>query len=158
KLMAEQKKVKEKIDKLNEQYAALSEKLAKAEPAPQQGDKSKNDPKTDKQGQEKAGPKLTAEELKKLAELQKELAALAGSEERNAAEAKQLNDDLKKSIEQAKASKQLELPQTLFDQMDATQRAFDRMVANALRDLAKDLKDDSDPKKGKPDVKDLKDK
>jgi hypothetical protein len=42
--------------------------------------------------------------------------------------------------------------------MAATQRAFDRMVANALKNLGKDLRDGSDTKKGVPDLKDIKDK
>ena len=41
--------------------------------------------------------------------------------------------------------------------MSATQRLFDKMVAQAMKGLSKDLRDGADSKAGRPDVKDLKD-
>jgi hypothetical protein len=155
KLMADQKKVKASIDKLEKEYAKLSEKLNAPVEEPRPEDKTKQVDKNAK-NEDPVRSKLTPEELKRLAELQKELAKLAGDEERNAETARQVNEDLKKSIDEA--GKLDLLPQEVVKQMSATQRLFDRMVAQALKDLGKDLKDGSDTKKGKPDLKDIGDK
>ncbi len=156
KLMADQKKVKAGIDKLNKEYAKLDEKLRAAEIDPNREDKTKIDPKTGKPEVRKDGPKLTPEEMKRLAELQRELAKLAADENRNAETARQVNEDLKRSIDQAR---QLDLlPKAVANQMSATQRLFDRAVARALKGLGKDLQEGSNPKTGKPDLPDLKGK
>jgi hypothetical protein len=155
KLLADQKKANATMEKLEKEYAKLSEKLAASQESPQPDDKTKPLDKTGKP-EDKNSPKLTPEELKRLAELQKELAKLGLEEDKNAEAARQINEELKKSI--AEAGKLELLPKAVVDQMNATQRLFDKMVAKALKDLGKDLKDSSDPKSGKPDVKDLKDK
>ena len=156
KLIAEQKKVKARIDQLNKEYAKLDEKLRASEAEPKAEDKTKIDPKTGKPMVVPPAPKLTAEEMKRLAELQKELAKLAGDENRNAEAARQINEDLKKSIDDGR--KLDLLPKAVADQMSATQRLFDQMVARALKDLGKDLQEGSNPKTGKPDLPDLKGK
>jgi hypothetical protein len=157
KLIAEQKKVKARIDQLNKEYAKLDEKLRASETEVKPDDKTKIDPKTGKpEKAPPAGPKLTADEMKRLADLQKELAKLAGDENRNAEAARQINEDLKRSIDEGR--KLDLLPRAVAEQMSSTQRLFDRMVARALKDLGKDLQDSSNPKTGKPDLPDLKGK
>ncbi len=153
-LIAEQKKIKGRVDVLNKEYAALDQKLREAEAKIE--DRTQLDPKTGKPVPVPAGPKLNPEEMKRLAELQKELAKLAGDENRNAETARQVNEELKKSIENARNLDLL--PKAVAEQMSATQRLFDRMVAKALKDLAKDFQQGSDPKAGKPDLADLKQK
>src|SRR5207248_3112745 len=134
----------------------LDDKLRAAEADKQAEDKTKVDPKTGKPVVAPAGPQLTAEEMKRLAELQKELAKLAGDENRNAETARQINEDLKKSIDDAR---KLDLmPKAVADQMSATQNLFDRMVAKSMKDLGKDLNDGATPKTGKPNLPDLKGK
>jgi hypothetical protein len=154
KLMADQKKVKESVDKLDKEYAKLAEKLNSIKETEKPEDKTKPADKNVKPKDELKS-KLTPEEQKRLAELQKELAKLAGDEERNAEMARQVNEELKKSIDEA--GKLDLLPQAVLNQMGATQRLFDKMVAQALKDLGKDLKDSAGAK-GKPDVPDLKNK
>ncbi len=155
KLMSDQKKVKAGIEKLEKEYAALTEKLNKVKDEVKPADKTKPDDKTAKP-EEPLSSKLTREEQKRLAELQKELAKLAGDEERNAETARQVNEELKKSIEEA--GKLDLLPQAVLGQMASTQKLFDKMVAQALKNLGKDLKDGADTKSGKPDLPDLKNK
>jgi hypothetical protein len=154
KLMADQKKVKESIDKLDKECAKLSEKLDAIKDVEKPQDKTKPGEKATKPD-EALKSQLTPEEQKRLAELQKELAKLAGDEERNAQTARQVNEELKKSIDEA--GKLDLLPQSVLGQMSSTQRLFDKMVAQALKNLGQDLKDSAGAG-GKPDVPDLKNK
>jgi hypothetical protein len=154
KLMADQKRITESIDKLGKEYAKLAEKLNTIKETEKPDDKTKPADKNTKPDDELKS-KLTPEEQKRLAELQRELAKLAGEEDRNAETARQVNEDLKKSIDEA--GKLDLIPQAVQAQMAATQRLFDKMVAQALKDLGKDLKDSAGAK-GKPDVPDLKNK
>jgi hypothetical protein len=153
KLLAEQKKTNTSLEKLEKEYAKLSEKLVKQKEA-EARPAEKKDPNDKTKPAEKNPSKLTPEELKRLGELQKELAKLAGEEERNAEAARQINEQLKKSIDEA--GKLDLLPKPVVEQMSATQRLFDKMVAQAMKGLSKDLKEGADTKAGKPDVKDLK--
>ncbi len=155
KLMADQKKVKATHRQAQQGIRQAGREAGGTSEAEKPDDKSKPDDKTGKPDDEPDAPKLTAEEMKRLAELQRELAKLAGDEERNAETARQVNEDLKKSIEEA--GKLDLIPQAVQAQMAATQRLFDKMVAQALKDLGKDLKDSAGAK-GKPDVPDLKNK
>jgi hypothetical protein len=154
KLIADQKKVQAGIDKANKEYAALTEKIKAREEEAASAEGSKVPDKS--KPQDTPQVKLTPEEAKRLAELQKELAKLAGDEQRNAGAAQKISDDLKKSAEDA--GKLEMMPRPLVNQMKSTQSAFDKLVAKAMRDLGKRLGDGADPKKGTPDLKDLKDR
>src|SRR5262249_1109745 len=111
-LIAEQKKVQGGLEKTTREYAALTEKVRARQEA--SAETEKVDPKTGKP-QPPAPVKLSPEEAKRLAELQKELAKLAGDEERNATTARQMNEELKRSVEQA--GKLEMLPQDVTQQM-----------------------------------------
>src|SRR5262249_1769728 len=118
-------------------------------------EKGRIDPKTGKPIEDTT-PKLTPEEAKHLAALQKLLADLSKAEAKNADTARQFSDDLKRSTEQGG---KLELmPQPLLEEMKSTQSAFDRMVARAMSDLAKKLGEGADPKKVTPNLKELKER
>jgi hypothetical protein len=151
-LIAEQKKVQGQIEKLNKEYAALTEKVqAQADRQPQETGKATPQP----------GPKdkvhdlkLDPETAKRLAELQKELAKLGKQEEQNTNLAQQISNDLAKAAEQA--GKLEMLPQPVADQMQATQQMFQNMVADAMRDLGRRMSQGADPKQTPaPDLKDL---
>ncbi|HWG45822.1 MAG TPA: hypothetical protein VN688_23880 [Gemmataceae bacterium] len=151
KLIAEQKKVQGTMEKLNKEYATLTEKVraenetkpeATKPASPQTKDKDKT-------------PKLDPESAKRLAELQKELAKLAKEEEKNASQAQQISDDLKKAVEQA--DKLEMLPKPVAEQMEQTRETFQNMVADAMRDLGQRMNRDADAKQTPaPDLKDLK--
>ncbi len=155
KLMGEQKKIRDQIVKAEREQAPFIEKLKdRAEetvPTPPKG-------KEEKPGKfpEVPTPKLSPEEQKRLAELQKLLASLGKEEAKNAETAKKISDDLNTAAEQA--GKLELLPKPLVAQMKGTQSAFDKMVAKAMRDLGKRLDDGGDPKKALPDLKDAKDR
>jgi hypothetical protein len=154
KLIGDQEKVRTAIDKSKKEYADLAEKVKAREEAGVKDPGKADDPKI--KAEDAPVVKLSPEEEKRLAELQKELAKLAGEEDKNAKAANQINEDIKKEID--KAGKVDLLPKPMVDQMKATQNAFDKMVAKAMKDLAKRLGDDADPKKGAPDLNDLKDR
>jgi hypothetical protein len=155
KLIGEQAKVQQSIEKLNKEYAQLTDSIRERQEAAQAEVEGKIDPKT---GKPQAAPqvKLSPEEAKRLAELQHELAKLAGEEKRNADMAKQIGEDFKKAVEQAEKLQMM--PQAVANEMKGVQNAFDKLVAKALQDLQKLMAEGADPKKGAPDVKDLKDR
>jgi hypothetical protein len=152
-LIAEQKKVQESIEKLNKEYVPLTEKVQKQ--AEEQAAESKpTTPQTAPKDQDKT-PKLDPESAKRLAELRKELDKLAKEEEKNASQAQQISSDLQKAVEQA--DKLDTLPKPIADQMQKTQEAFQNLVADAMRDLGKQMSRDADAKQtASPDLKDLK--
>jgi hypothetical protein len=138
-LMATQKKIQEQIEKVHKEYAPVAEKVQKAMDAAEKA-RDKADPKHTAP----APPvKLDPELAKKFADLQKEMAKLAQQEEANAAVAKQFADDLAKSVEQA--SKLDLLPKEVVKQMQATSDAFDRLIAGAMKNMAKDMARDAAP-------------
>lgn len=156
KLLAEQKKVKEKVDELNKENAQLTEKLDKIKEETPPGPKEKADA-TKPEEEKKPATQLTPEEQKRLDELRKELAKLGDEENKVAQHADQFNQDLKRATEEA--NKLDLLPKPVANEMAATQRAFEDLVANAMKNLGKDLKDSGDPqKKDTPDLNDLKGK
>src|SRR6185437_9893103 len=107
---------------IQKEYAPLSEKLTASKDEVKPNDRTKPDDKTPKPAENPLS-KLTPEEQKRLAELQRELAKLAGEEQKNAETARQVNEHLKKSIDEA--GKLDLLPKPVVDQMAATQRLFD---------------------------------
>ncbi len=152
KLIAEQKKVQDSVEKLDKEYATLADKVreqAEAKPEPAKT----GQPQTTPKDKDKT-PKLDPESAKRLAELQKELAKLAKQEEQNASQAQQISNDLAKAVEQA--NKLEMLPKPVADQMKETQQTFQNMVADAMRDLGQRMNQDADAKQTPaPDLKDL---
>jgi hypothetical protein len=152
KLIAEQKKVQESLEKVNKKYAGLTEKLAsRVENKPEDTKRIGPEiPAKDKPLLQKLDP----ESAKRLAELQKELAKLAQQEKQNTNLAQQINNDLARAAEQA--GKLEMLPRAVADQMQATQQTFQQMVADAMRDLGQRMTQDASPNQTQaPDLKDL---
>lgn len=151
KLIAEQKKVQSNIEKLNKEYAAMTDKVR--DKADTKDEESKPaQPRTIK-NQDKT-PKLDPETAKRLAELRKQLAQLGKEEEKNASQAQQISSDLAKAVEQA--GKLEMLPKPIAEQMQATQQAFQNQVADAMRDLGRQMNRDADGKQTPaPNLKDL---
>jgi hypothetical protein len=155
-LIGEQKKVQEKLEKMSGQYAELIAKREAFNKETLAGNlETKVDPKTGQKEPEPA-PKLDPELAKKLAELQKELAALSKDEDKNAKTADQLNTELAKMTEQANQLQML--PRPIAEQMQQTQKTFEQMVAQAMKDMTAQTTQAADPKQGLPDLKGMKDK
>jgi hypothetical protein len=152
KLIAEQKKVQDSVEKLNKEYATLADKVREQTETKPEANKTVP-PQTAPKDKDKT-PKLDPESAKRLAELQKELAKLAKQEEQNASQAQQISNDLSKAVEQA--NKLEMLPKPVADQMKETQQTFQNLVADALRDLGQRMNQDADAKQTPaPDLKDL---
>lgn len=144
KLIADQKTVQTSIEKLNKEYAGLTEKLKAAEEAAR-AESPKVDP-TGKPLPPDPASKIDPETVKRLAEVQKELAKLAQQEQANAGTADQLNKDFAKAADDA--AKLDLLPKPIADQMKAAQQTFEQMVAQAMSELSRDLARSGDPKGG----------
>ncbi|HEY7310093.1 MAG TPA: hypothetical protein VH643_12095 [Gemmataceae bacterium] len=150
-LIAEQKKVQDSIEKLNKEYAAITDKVRdKADIKPEDG----KPPQPQTAPKDKT-PKLDPETAKRLDELRKQLDKLSKEEDKNASQAQQISSDLAKAVEQA--DKLEMLPKPVAEQMQATQQAFQNLVADALRDLGRQMNRDADAKQTPaPDLKELK--
>ncbi len=156
-LMAEQKKVQEKLDKMTARYADLTAKIDAINKDALAGKyDTKLDPKTGQKEPVDVASKLDPALAKKLAELQKELAALSKDEDKNAKTAEQINAEFAKMAEQANQLQML--PRPIADQMQQAQQTFQQMVAQAMKDLTAKMAQGGDPKKSPADLKGLKDK
>jgi hypothetical protein len=144
-LIGQQQKIQGSMEKLNRDYATLTEKSQnQAKPD------GKTDPGQVKPQDKNPNDKLDPETAKKLQELQKELAKLAQQEQQNTQTAQQLSNDLATAAEQAS---QLEmLPRAIADQMQATQQAFQHRGVEAMRDLGQQMSRGADPKAGMPNL------
>lgn len=152
KLIAEQKKVQDTIEKLNKEYAALTDKVREQADAKAEQDKVAQ-PQTAPKEQDKT-PKLDPETAKRLDELRKQLDQLAKEENKNASQAQQISNDLAKAVEQA--DKLEMLPKPIAEQMQTTQQLFQNKVADAMRDLGRQMGRDADRKQTPaPDLNDL---
>ncbi|HTU21161.1 MAG TPA: hypothetical protein VMG10_24115 [Gemmataceae bacterium] len=141
KLIAEQKKVQGTIEKLNKEYAKLTDEVReKAEAKSEEQDPAK----TQRTKFPDRTPNLVPETAKQLAELRKQLDQLSKEEDKNASQAQQISNDLAKAVEQA--GKLEMLPRPIAEQMQATQQAFQNHVADAMRDLGRQMSRDADGK------------
>jgi hypothetical protein len=150
-LIAKHKQVQQNVDKVNKEYAAVTEKVAQAEKKREEEDKGK----PLEAGKPPKPLDLDPETAKRLAELRQQLEKLAQEQKQNAAVAEQISKDFAQSVEQARKAEML--PRAIADQMDATQRTFQRMVADAMQDLGQRMSRDADAKQTTtPDLPDLK--
>jgi hypothetical protein len=97
-LMAEQRKVQTTLEKFDREYATLTDKVRKE--AENKAEESKTAPGQKPTNQDRM-PKLDPETAKRLAELRKQLEALAREQVKNASQAQQISSDLAKAVEQA---------------------------------------------------------
>jgi hypothetical protein len=155
-LIAEQKKVQTALEKATTQYAELTAKIDKLKEEALKGNlPGKVDPKTGQKDPDLTS-KLDPEMAKKLAELQKELAALSKEEDKNTKLAEQLNTELARATEQAGQLQML--PRPIADQMQLTQRDFEKAALQGMKDLLGQMNRGADPKQGPPDLKGMKQK
>jgi hypothetical protein len=138
-LIAEQKKIKEDIEKLHKTYAGVAEKY-QAALNEARAREALADPKKPHVVEQ---PRLDPQAARQVAEMQKELARLADKERQNAALAQQMAGDLARAVEQA--NKLDMLPRPIAEQMEATQRQFQQLVADAMRNLGQEMGQASQP-------------
>ncbi len=171
-LITKQKAVQEKLEKLEEKYNPLTEKVeaaqaeaekaadaaAKEQAAKEQAAKeqAKNDPA--KPDATKPMPpvtpptppevKLDAEAQKLLNELKQELAQLQQQEQQNAAAAEQLKEQLKALA--AEADKQQLVPPQLQREIQNLSEAFQEAAVSPLKELAAEIQKSTQPKQNDP--------
>ncbi|MEO1995522.1 MAG: hypothetical protein ABGZ17_09630, partial [Planctomycetaceae bacterium] len=138
KLIGEQNKVQETVEKLAKKYKPVSEKLeqakveaveklAKADPA------KPVDPQTLKPEDIAKATELDADTTKALAELRSELGEVAKLENQNLQLGKQVASELAELSKQA--PDQQMLPPEVARQLDTVQKAFQQMAVQPLEDL-----------------------
>ena len=138
-LVAQQEKVKAKVQELEEKYKPLSEKIEKAQAEAAEAEKTDPaDPKADPKAkpEPKVPPKpvaLSPEEQKQLDELKKQLAEVTAQENKNAALSEQVKTDLKNLAEQAQKNDLL--PPQIAEQMKNLEQAFQEAVARLFKML-----------------------
>jgi len=152
-LIAQQKKVQEKVEKTTTEYAQTADKVRKEQEAAAAKEPPADPMKPVSQPQPKPQPTLDPETAKQLAELEKQLNDLAQQENKNAQDAAQLNNDLAKAADQA--DKLQTLPQPLVEQMQALQQAFEKTAVKGMQNLAQQFNNGANPQAPAPDLKDL---
>jgi predicted nucleic acid-binding Zn-ribbon protein len=149
KLLAEQSKVRERVEQLAAKYAPLMEKVEAAQAelreAPQ------GDPKVADALKQGTSLNLDPEAAKVLEALKKELGELGGKEQQNVQTAQQVAGELARSADQM--SKMPMIPRQLSDQMKAAQQLFQQMAVPSLQDLAGRMTRGAEPRQAPPDLK-----
>ncbi|HEX5447473.1 MAG TPA: hypothetical protein VFW87_26900, partial [Pirellulales bacterium] len=148
-LIDEQAKVKETVEKLEDEYAPLERTIEEAEAkareqARQQAAANPQAPPPNPQ------PQLDAAATQQLNELRQKLAEAAGKEEQNANVGKQLANELAQAAQQAERLQML--PPELVGEMKAAQQAFDQLAAKPMEGLAKQLRQASTPAQNDPNL------
>jgi hypothetical protein len=153
-LLAQQGKVREAVDNLNEKYAPLMEKVKAAQAeAARTEDRERNPAQPKPATPDLAGLKLDPEAAKMLQELQKELAQLGQQEQQNVQLGQEVANDMARTVEQMAHLRMM--PQSLTQQMQSVQQLFQQRAVPALQDLAGRMAKGADPKGAPPDTKDL---
>jgi hypothetical protein len=147
KLIADQAKVREAVEKLNVKYAPLGDKIkaAQAKAQPPAGSPQANDPARPQV------PELDPETAKQLQALRQELAELAKQEDQNTQLGQQIGAEMKNAAEQA--GKLPLMPSQVADQLDALAKLFQQAAVRPLQDLAGRMNKGKDPKEAAPDMK-----
>lgn len=157
KLIADQAKVQEQVEKLTAKYEPLSKKIqeaqeiaqakAKAEQAnqPPPADPTKPPPPVPPKPLE-----LDPETAKQLEALRQELAPLAQQEEQNTALSKQVAQELNAAVEQTKTLETL--PPQLVNQFLQLPQRFDQAAVQPLQNLANEMKQGAAPQQPPPDL------
>jgi hypothetical protein len=149
-LIAEQKKVKEKIDQVQAKYDALNTKVqaaveeARAKATPKDGQPPKDVP----------PPAIDLKDAQQMAELRKELNDLFGQEQKNVGAAAALDQELKNLA--ANAQKASLLNGEITKQMQDLAGQFKGAALDPLQDLAGRLQQGANSAATPPDLKDTK--
>lgn len=153
KLIAEQAKVREAVEKLALKYATVDDKIKEAQAKTKPPEPGK-DPRTGRPiPPQPKPPQLDPETERQLQELRKELAQLARQEQQNAELGKQIAADLAKTVEQA--SKLAMLPRDIAEQMQGLQQLFQERALGPLQNLAQEMQQGANARQSPPDVKQL---
>jgi hypothetical protein len=151
KLLAEQAKVRDAVEKLNAKYAPLMEKVKEAQAeARTKAEGTAKDKDTAPAAQDL---KLDPESARLLQELQKELGQLAQKEQQNVQLGQQVSAELAKAAEQMANLKMM--PQPLVQQMQAVQQMFQQRTVPALQNLQGQMSNSATPKQPPADLKGL---
>jgi hypothetical protein len=153
KLIAEQAKVREAVEKLAAKYATVDDKLKEARSKALLPEPAK-DPRTGRPiPPQPKPPQLDPETEKQLQELRKELAQLARQEQQNVELGKQIAADLARAVEQA--NKLAMLPRDVAEQMQGLQQLFQERALQPLQNLAQEMQQGANPRQDAPEVKQL---
>lgn len=168
KLIAEQAKVQESVQKMTAKYEPLSQKIkeaqalaqAKAEAekanAPPQPAPAPNAPPPPPAPPAPAKPlELDPESAKLLEELRKELTQVAQQEEQNTQLSQQIANDLTATVAQAKALEMI--PPQLNDQFQQLPQQFQQAAVQPLQNLAGEMRKGATPQQPPPNLKQLED-
>jgi hypothetical protein len=146
KLISEQMKVRNAVEKLSAKYAPLQEKIKEAQAQAEQAT-----PKDSKQPTAKpAELNLDAESAKALQDLRQELGDLSQQEKENAQFSEQIAGDMKNQAEQA--GRMPLLPKQVADEMKELENLFRESAVAPLQDLASKLEQARDRKNNPPQV------
>jgi len=149
-LIAEQKKVKEKIDQVRAKYDALNTKVQTAiEEAKARAHSKDGQPTPDS-----LLPKLDPKDAEALENLRKELADLFGLEQKNVDAATRLNQDLKNLAAQAQKTPLLNA--AINKETQDLSARFRNAALDPLTDLASQLQKGATADKSPPDLRDTK--
>jgi hypothetical protein len=149
-LIAEQKKVKEKIDQVQAKYGALNTKVqAAVEEA-----KAKATPKDGQPPMDAPPPAIDRKDAQQMANLRKELNDLFGQEQKNVSAAAALDQEMKNLA--ANAQKASLLNGEITKQMQDLAGQFKGAALDPLQDLAGRLQQGANPAATPPDLKDTK--
>jgi hypothetical protein len=157
KLISEQSKVRDTVEKVATKFSSLNEKI-KAAQAEAKAKAAETPNKVDP-AQVKADPppsdlKLDPEAQKALAELRKEMAELAKQEVQNVQLGQQIANDLAQTVD--RATKLQMLPKEVADQLQELQKLFNQLGLQPLQNLANRMNQGSDANKTPPDLKQMK--
>ncbi|HUY36541.1 MAG TPA: hypothetical protein VMV69_27645 [Pirellulales bacterium] len=152
-LIAEQAKVRDNVDTLEEKHEKLEEKLAEAEA--QAAEEARKLAEANPQAPPPATqpPKLDPQATQELAEVRQQLAQMAAQEDQNTNLAKQLAAELAQAQQQAEKLQML--PPELTAEMKAAKEAFDELAVQPLAQLAQDLRQASTPAQNDPHLDEL---
>jgi hypothetical protein len=157
KLIADQAKVQETVEKLTAKYEPLSKKIEEAKEVAQAKAKLEqaNQPPADpaKPPPPPVPPKsldLDPETVKQLEALRQELAPVAQQEEQNTALSKQIAQELAAAVEQTKTLQTL--PPDLVNQFLQLPQRFDQSAVQPLQNLTNDVKAGATPQQPPPDL------
>jgi hypothetical protein len=160
KLIADQAKVQEAVEKLTAKYEPLSKKIHEAKEiaeAKTKLEQAKQPPPADPTKPPPPVPpkpiELDPETAKQLEALRQELAPVAQMEEQNSALSKQIAQEVTAAVEQTKTLQTL--PPQLVDQFVQLPQRFNQSAVQPLQNLTTEMKQGATPQQPPPDLPNL---
>ncbi|HEV3022785.1 MAG TPA: hypothetical protein VGX76_09960, partial [Pirellulales bacterium] len=152
-LIAEQAKVRENVETLEQKHETLEEKLAEAQAKAAEEARKLAEANPQAPPPAPQPPALDAATAQELAEVRQQLAQLAAQEDQNTNLAKQLAAELAQSVQQAETLQML--PSELNAEMKAALEAFQQLAVRPMEQLAQDLRQASTPAQNDPHLEEL---